>query len=389
MVWAVALVAFAARSTTQAMFETLRNAAWLPVTFAVVLSALSIVNRGGLYRATHRAVGIDPDLAGMVRVSAAGYAMNKAVKTGGAAPLALFIRHGKHDGHVGGSVAAAYLLGGLGAQIGLGVVIIGACVTAAATGAWGPVWTGAAVGVGAYVVGAATVIAVGLRRRTVVQRAGRWGLRSLFRLSRGRFGSELSTADNVETIDDFFDALTIVASRPRSLLPAIGHAVFDKALGAAVLVCALRATGADVPVWAVPTVYVIALLASSMSFVSGGLGTVEASMGALLASRGVEPGVAAAGVLLFRLVDMWIPLLAGSLVARSLLPSLAEAAPADPSLARQSPGRPERLADALGDQTWSVADVIGAGSSGGDQLGGDPRLTGEGAVDRAFVGNLE
>jgi len=50
--------------------------------------------------------------------------------------------------------------------------------------------------------------------------------------------------------------------------------------------------------------------------VPGGIGTVEASTAALLIGAGATAGAAAVAVALFRLFDLWLPVITGAAVAR-------------------------------------------------------------------------
>jgi uncharacterized membrane protein YbhN (UPF0104 family) len=53
-----------------------------------------------------------------------------------------------------------------------------------------------------------------------------------------------------------------------------------------------------------------------VTIVPGGFGTVEASTAALLIGAGATAGAAAAAVALFRLFDLWVPVITGAVVAR-------------------------------------------------------------------------
>ena len=63
-------------------------------------------------------------------------------------------------------------------------------------------------------------------------------------------------------------------------------------------------------------VYATALAASMVTIVPGGVGTVEASTAALLITAGASAGSAAVAVALFRLFDLWLPLVTGAVLAR-------------------------------------------------------------------------
>ena len=53
-------------------------------------------------------------------------------------------------------------------------------------------------------------------------------------------------------------------------------------------------------------------MASLVGPIPGGVGVADASLGALLVANGVAGPTAAAAVLAFRLLDLWLPLLVGA-----------------------------------------------------------------------------
>jgi uncharacterized protein (TIRG00374 family) len=59
-------------------------------------------------------------------------------------------------------------------------------------------------------------------------------------------------------------------------------------------------------------VYTLTLMASLVGPIPGGVGVADASLGALLLANGVAGPTAAAAVLAFRLLDLWLPLLVGA-----------------------------------------------------------------------------
>jgi uncharacterized membrane protein YbhN (UPF0104 family) len=74
------------------------------------------------------------------------------------------------------------------------------------------------------------------------------------------------------------------------------------------LAACLRACGANVPLLAVMTIYLGGTAISSASPTPGGLGPLEVTLVAGLSAVGVQPGVALAGVLSFRLFTFWLPM---------------------------------------------------------------------------------
>jgi uncharacterized membrane protein YbhN (UPF0104 family) len=94
------------------------------------------------------------------------------------------------------------------------------------------------------------------------------------------------------------------------------HAVLSKLLGALALTAAVTAVGLPVDAAGALVIYATALAASMLTIVPGGIGTVEASTAALLIGAGATAGAAAVAVALFRLFDLWLPVITGAAVAR-------------------------------------------------------------------------
>lgn len=71
-----------------------------------------------------------------------------------------------------------------------------------------------------------------------------------------------------------------------------------------------------------PSVALVAYSTSVVFFIvgvlPGGLGFVEASLGVILAGYGLATPMAAAAVVLYRLLELWLPLTVGAVAARRL-----------------------------------------------------------------------
>lgn len=84
------------------------------------------------------------------------------------------------------------------------------------------------------------------------------------------------------------------------------------------LTVSLRAFGTDLASVHVAAVYLVGAAAGSISPTPGGLGITEATLVAGLTGLGVDSGQAVAGVLTFRLLTYWLPILPGALLFRRL-----------------------------------------------------------------------
>lgn len=306
------------RDEVGAILGTFATLAPAPFLVAVGISVAGVINRAGQFRAAHRLAGLDATLGSMTRVSAAGYALNKAVKTAGLGGVALFVRHGRQRGFPAGGVLAACLISSLSGHLALGVVVVVAVTSLLVAGSLTGSWLVAALAVLlGLVVGLPSLAVVGFRSRDLVHRWYPKPFAAAGRLA-ARLGRSGPAAPDASHVDRFYDALDVLRHRPISSIPVLAHAVGAKAVGAAVLVASLAAVGAEVSPLAAITIYALALVAATSSFLPGGFGAVEASMTVALANYGVPTTTALAGIFTFRLLDMWFPIVVGLLAAPGL-----------------------------------------------------------------------
>lgn len=297
----------------------------------LVCSVMAIANRGLLNRAAHRAVGLDAGVGAMTQTAAVGFAAQKLVKPAGPVGLAVFIRHGHRRGHAPGAVAAACLLTASASFVALGVVLTSAVFVLAWTDSLTGWWIAAAVAFAVYtLVLAPTAVLVLRSRRAAVWLWQRW--ESL----RRRLPGKARRSQSAPFPEVLFDAIAVAKTRPHAVRDLLMHAVLSKLLGALALVMAVNAVGLPVDAAGALVVYATALAASMLTIVPGGLGTVEASTAALLIGAGATAGAAALAVALFRLFDLWVPVITGAAVARRDLRLVRRSADHDAGTIRTS-----------------------------------------------------
>jgi uncharacterized membrane protein YbhN (UPF0104 family) len=265
-----------------------------------------------LNRAAHRAVGLDAGVGAMTHTAAVGFAAQKMVKSAGTVGLLVFLRHGKRRGHAPCAVAAACLLTASASFVAMGVLVGTALLVMAATGQLTGWWLAAGVAFVIYALVAAPLFVLIVRDRRAAHmawRGGQWIRRRLpWRKHRGASDAEFPTA--------LLDAVAEARTRPRAMRDLLLHAVVSKVLGALALAAAIMAVGLPITAAGALVIYATALAASLLTIVPGGIGTVEASTTALLIGAGATAGAAALAVALFRLFDLWLPVLTGAAVAR-------------------------------------------------------------------------
>lgn len=113
-------------------------------------------------------------------------------------------------------------------------------------------------------------------------------------------------------------ALRTVARQPRQALLLFGGSLGVTGTYALALAASLQAFGAHAALSEVIAVYLGGSAIGSVSPTPGGLGAVEAALVAGLTALGVAAGSAVAGVLAFRLLSFWLPIVPGIVVFRRL-----------------------------------------------------------------------
>jgi uncharacterized membrane protein YbhN (UPF0104 family) len=275
----------------------------------VACSLLAVLNRGALNHAAHRAVGAETGLAAITRTAAVGFAAQKMVKPAAAVGLAVFVAHGRRRGHSAAIVAGACAVVALASFAAMGVVL---ALTVAVLGVSGRLtgwWVAAAVGFGVYATVITTIAVASCRGGRVTVWLGRIGNRLA---RRGRRGGETAEGDPTS---GFVEAIRHARNHPAELWRMAAHATLSKVLGAGMLLVAAVAVGLPVGPVDAFVIYATALAASTISIVPGGFGVVEATTGALFVAAGASAGEAILAVALFRLFDLWLPVLIGATAA--------------------------------------------------------------------------
>ncbi len=140
------------------------------------------------------------------------------------------------------------------------------------------------------------------RGRQVVDWLGRrW---SRFQISHGQLD---------EYLDDVVDGWRRLHHDGFGHLRTVGFSAGYWAFDILCLLAVMVAFGQYVPVYYVLIAYGVANVVGTFSPTPGGLGAVEAVMIALLASFGMESAGAVAVVLVYRLINFWLPIPAGLL----------------------------------------------------------------------------
>ncbi|MGH3777169.1 MAG: lysylphosphatidylglycerol synthase transmembrane domain-containing protein [Pseudonocardiaceae bacterium] len=255
-------------------------------------------------------VGGFAEIIFLVPVTVAALALNLAVKSGGLAGLAVFVADGRRRGLSAARVSGAYVVAAAMTEVAFVVTLAAGIVVV-----WldGRITRPEVVAVVIFVVMLTVHVAAllaAVRSRELLRRL--WSLpdRAVDVVLR-----RPTRQHDVTGADELYEAVGLLRRRPVAMLPAVGCAVAIDLLGVVMLWAALAAVGGgDRPVVAL-VAYAISTLFGIVGVSPGGLGFVEVGAVAVLAAFGTSVGVAAAAVVVFRVLQFWLPVVVGALVS--------------------------------------------------------------------------
>ena len=137
-------------------------------------------------------------------------------------------------------------------------------------------------------------------------------------LAATRWGRRLLLGRVLTVVKQSFSSIASLARSPGRLAALFGGSLGVTLAYLAALACAMAAFDAGVSFAQVGAVYLGSSLIAAAAPTPGGLGAMEAALVAGFTAIGVEPGVAVAAVLSYRLTTFWLPILPGWLCFRTL-----------------------------------------------------------------------
>jgi uncharacterized protein (TIRG00374 family) len=291
--------------------------AWLA--FAAALGVAGLLAVVAEHLASQRAVGLRPRLRSLARVALAAKFLNLVAKSGGLAGVAAFRaavrREGRPDRE--GDVVAAYLLAAVLDPLAFASVLALAMTVVAIEGRFSGADGMALVVFGGYLGITVVCVAAALRSRRGVRAVYGLPARIAGWLARSGIAPAREREPDHGKADELFEAFAnLRRARGALLAPALAALAID-VLGVAQLWAVLCAAGLH-PGWTQPLVaYAASTLFGIVGIVPGGLGLVEVSLGAILASFGISIGAVAAVVVVYRLLEFWLPLSVGAMAAHA------------------------------------------------------------------------
>ena len=228
-----------------------------------------------------------------MRLAAAIHAANLAVRAAGAAGLGVLLVSRRDAGIGASEQSAAYVLGRQVAHIAFACLVVAALVLLGADGHLPVLVAG---GAALFIVTRIVHIAVLWFAATHPQALPHWKRLDPVRAHAPAFAA----------------ALRCAVAHPLRLLPIAAWAVALDALRVGWLWVSLRAVGAHLPLDGTLEAYGVVALLAMFSVLPAGLGAVDAGLVATLEHAGVTMPAAVAGVMLYRVAELWVPLAAGA-----------------------------------------------------------------------------
>ena len=268
----------------------------------LVASVVLAVSSGGVYRECLRTAGVEMSLARATRLSLASHFFNCAVPGGKLSSIVLFTTEAGRRTNAPGRGAAGFFTASVVGRVGLTIVALAILPFTAHTGI-AP--TAVVLLVAAYTAITAVRVGVFPLLRSRHDRLVNWELRARTRLRRGV---------NSIRCDESSTWTACVAEqwdRRARFLPALGWALVGKLAGAMLVMVGVHATGGAVSFATGLSIYAIATVAGSLALVPVGLGVVELTMMHSFADSGLTIPQAAAALIIYRLFQLWLPMLAG------------------------------------------------------------------------------
>ncbi len=315
---AIAALAFviANRSDLPITIRAIRQSSPIFVAVGLFLSAVALANQIALHSAAQRAAGVDVSARELARpVAAAGF-LNLVIKSGAMAGLAPLLAAAHKRRRDRAKTIAGYLLVNLIGHVAFTVALTGSLVVLIADGRFTKI---DAIATFVFVLLTSLQIfalVAALRSRSLLRKIYSFPQRVANVFSRRDRG--LLDRRSFDSADELFDAAQRLRSGTRATIRVLFFAFGVEVIGMAQLWCVLRAVGQH-PRLVVPIVaYAVSVLFAIVGFLPGGLGFVEAGLGAVLVSFGLTGTTAAAAVVLYRALELWIPLIVGALAAHGL-----------------------------------------------------------------------
>ncbi len=244
----------------------------------------------------------------------ASHFLNILTKPGGMAGATVFAADARRRERPRGPTIAAYVLAAALSDAGFALTLAAAMTLVIIDGRLSRPEVVASAGFVVLFALRLFAVAVAVRSRLGLQRLYSTPRRMWDRLLRRERRSSYDTT----MVDELYDAVQLVRQHPTSVVPPVVCAVAEEGAGIGILWAVLRSLHSSQGVSVAVVAYAVSVLFAIVGFLPGGLGFVEVSLGAVLVSFGSSVAEATATVAVYRLIELWLPLLLGAIAAQRL-----------------------------------------------------------------------
>lgn len=296
----VAATVVVGRTALPELGDTLRaigaaHRGWLVGALVLEIAALAVLPMP--FRGALRALGGHARYRALLDATLGAFALSRVVPAGGLAGGAYAVRRITTAGNATAVAVAAVTAASVMTMVSLGLVVVGGATLDAITGrgSIGVAWITFAGLVAAVTIGVTTawLLHHPERLHRTSDRVARWIRRPAF----------------AEVARRQIALVTPLFGQPAPLAGVAGWAAVNWALQLAALWTVFLAFGLTMPVGVLIMGFGAANLATALPHTPGGLGVVEAGMTATYVALGVPTATALVGVVCYRLIGHWLPVL--------------------------------------------------------------------------------
>jgi uncharacterized protein (TIRG00374 family) len=300
----LALAVLAERPLLGQSVHAFTHLRWLPVFWALVFEALSMLSLALLERRILIMSGHRLSVGRAVAIAYASNAMSQSLPIVGSGAATAFtyrrmVSHGAEPTLAGWTLTLA----GIASNIAFVVILsIGGLVS-------GEILAMVAGGLGLVLSAVAIAVAVlAVRRATVRERVGRAAAWALSRVQRV---IHRPAGDAAAIVGSTMAGLAAFELHRRDALHVTGSAFRNWAFDLLCLAFSIRAAGAHVPWWGIVLAWAAGAGGASLNLTPGGLGVVEVALTGALVAVGVPSTQALAAVLVYRAITFWLAIAVG------------------------------------------------------------------------------
>lgn len=282
------------RDATRAIADA--HPGWLMGALALQVVALLVLPMP--FRGALEALGGRAGYRALLDATLGAFALSRIVPAGGLAGGAYAVRRIVTAGNAAAVAVAAVAAASVVTMLSLGVVVVGGAAVDALTGQGSP---------GVAWATLAGLVLAGSTCGTLV-----WLLHRPERVDRtaARLARRIRRPTVAHTVRRQLAVVGPLLERPAPLLRVAGWAAVNWSLQLAALWTVFLAFGLSMPLGVLIMGFGAANLATALPHTPGGIGVVEAGMTATYVAMGVPTSTALVGVVCYRLIGHWLPVLA-------------------------------------------------------------------------------